>query len=62
MHIPNLVKIHRHLLKLSSGNKNMGMINAHTKFGENLLMFTQVIIRKCNTEGRMDTQMSNMKP
>ena len=77
MHIPSLVKIHWRLLKLSSGNENMGMsradnsvknlrnlpicnpkpdlhnINAHTKFGENPLMFTQVIIRKRKTDGRM---------
>ena len=28
-------------------------INAHTRFGENPLMFTQVIIRKRKTDGRM---------
>ena len=27
-------------------------MSAHTKFGENPLMFTQVIIRKRNTDGR----------
>ena len=31
-------------------------INAHTKFGENPLMFTQVIIRKQKTDGRTDGQ------
>ena len=92
MHIPSLVKIHWCLLKLSSGNKNMGMsradnsikiwrnlpisdpkpdlhnINAHTMFGENPLRFTEVIIRKRNTEdGRTDVRTtdgrtSNMKP
>ena len=70
MHVLSLVKIPWYLLKLSSGNENMGMsradnsikiwgnlpisnpkpdlhnINAHTKFGENPLMFTQVIIWK----------------
>ena len=70
MHIASLVKIPYYLLKLSSGNENMGVsqadnsvktwwnlpisipkpdlhnINAHTKFGENPLMFTQVIIWK----------------
>ena len=74
MHIPSLVKIHWRLLKLSSGNENMGMsradnavniwwnfpisnpkldlynINAHTKFGENPLMFTKVIIWKRKTD------------
>ena len=82
MHIANLVKIPCYLLKLSSGNQNMGVswadnsikiwrnlpisnpktdfhnINAHTKFGENPLIFTQVIIRKCKkdrqTGGHMD--------
>ena len=68
MHIASLVKIPFYLLKLLSGNKNMGMsqadnsvkiwrnlpisnpkpdihnINIHTKFGENPLMFTKVII------------------
>ena len=71
-----MVKIHWCLLKLSSGNENMGVsradnsekiwrnlpisnpkpdlhnINAHTKFGENSLMFTKVIIRKRKTDGR----------
>ena len=76
MHIASFVKIPCYLLKLSSGNENMGVsradnsvkiwpnlpisnpkpdlhyINAHTKFGENPLMFTQVIIRKRKTDGR----------
>ena len=73
-HIPSLVKIHWCFLKLSSGNENMGVsqadnkiwwnlpistpkpdlhnINAQTKFGENPLMFTRVIIRKRNTDQR----------
>ena len=70
MHVPSLVKIPWHLLKLSSGIENMGVsradnsvkiwrnlaisnpkpdlhsIIAHTKFGGNPLMFSQVIIRK----------------
>ena len=29
-------------------------MNAHTKFGENPLMFTQVIIRKRKMDGQMD--------
>ena len=92
MHIASLVKIPCYLLKLSSGNENMGVswadnsvkicrtlpisnpkpelhnINAHTKFGENPLMFTQVIIRKQKTDGRTydgrrtDTRTSNVKP
>ena len=64
MHIASLMKISCYLLKLSSGNENMGVsradnsvkiwrnlpisnpkpdlnnINAHTKFGENPLLFT----------------------
>ena len=36
-------------------------INAHTKFGENPLMFTQVIIRKQKTDGRrMDGLMDGL--
>ena len=95
MHIASLVKIPCYLLKLSSGNENMGVsradnsvkiwrnlpisnskldlhnINAHTKFGENPLMFTQVIIRKRKMdgrttdgwmEGRTDGRTSNVKP
>ena len=70
MHIASLVKILCYLLKLYSGNENMGVsradnsvknwrnlpirktkpdlhnINAHTKFGENPLLFTQVILQK----------------
>ena len=69
IHIASLVKIPCYLLKLSSGNKHMGVsradnlpisnpkpdihnINAHTKFGENPLMFTQVIMLKRKTDGR----------
>ena len=64
------MKIPCYLLKLSSGNENMGMsradnsvkiwrnlpisnpkpdllnVNAYSKFGENPLLFTQVIVRK----------------
>ena len=71
MHIASLMKIPCYLLKLSSGNENMGMsradnsvkiwrnlpisnpkpdllnVNAYSKFGENPLLFTQVIVRKC---------------
>ena len=70
MHIASLVKIPCYLLKLSSGNENMGMswavnsikiwrnlpisnpkldllnVNAYSKFGENPLLFTQVIVQK----------------
>ena len=83
MHIASLMKIPCYLLKLSSGNENMGVsradnsvkiwrnlpisnpkpdlhnINAQTKFGENPLMFTQVIIRKRKTDGQMDRLTDN---
>ena len=75
-----------HLLKLTSGNENMGVsgadnsvkiwrnlpisnpkpdlhnINAHTKFGEIPLMFTQVIIRKRNTDGRTTDGRTHGRP
>ena len=81
MHVPSLVKIHWYLLKLSAGNKNLGLsradnyikiwqnlpicnpkpdlhnTNAHTKFGENPLLFTQVIIRKQKTDGLTDGRL-----
>ena len=84
MHIARLVKIPCYLVKLLSGNENMGVsradnsvkiwrnlsvsnpkpdlhnINAHTKFGENPLMFTQVIIRKRKrTDGRADVRRTD---
>ena len=70
MHIASLMKIPCYLLKLSSGNENMGVsradnsiknwrnlpisnpkpdllnVNAYSKFSENPLLFTQVIVRK----------------
>ena len=70
MHIASLVKVPCYLLKLSSGNENMGVsradnsvkiwrnlpisnpkpdllnVNAYSKFDENSLLFTQVIVRK----------------
>ena len=72
MHIATLMKIPCYLLKLSSGNENMGVsraeksvkiwrnlpfsnpkpdllnVNAYSKFGENPLFFTQVIVWKEN--------------
>ena len=85
MYISSLVKIHCHLLKLSSGRKNMAMwwadnsvkklnlpnsnpkpdlhnINAHTKFGENSLMFTHVNIRKRNMDRRKDDGHTDIQP
>ena len=70
MHIASLMKIPCYLLKLSSGNENMGVsradnsvkiwrnlaisnpkpdllnVNGYSKFGENPLLFTQVIVGK----------------
>ena len=39
-------------LAISNPKPDLQNINAHTKFGENQLMLTQVIIRKRNTDGR----------
>ena len=46
----NSVKIWRNL-PISNPRPDLHNINAQTKFGENPLMFTQVIIRKWNTDG-----------
>ena len=77
LHIASLDKIPCYLLKLLSGNKNMGVsraynsvkiwrnlsisnpkpdlhninVHVHTKFGENPLMFTQVIRHYCGGGG-----------
>ena len=37
---------------ISNPKPDLHNINAHIKFGENPLMFTQVIIRKRKTDGR----------
>ena len=47
----NSVKIWRNL-PISNPKPELHNINAHTKFGENPLMFTQVVIRKWKTDGR----------
>ena len=44
------IKIWRNLLE-SNPKPDLHNINAHTKFGENSLVFTQVIIQKWNTDG-----------
>ena len=49
----NSVKNWRNL-PISNPKPDLHNINAHTKFGENPLMFTQVIIRKRKTDGRTD--------
>ena len=55
----NSVKILRNL-PISNPKPDLHNINAHTKCGENPLMFTQVI-RKRKTDGRTDTRTSNVK-
>ena len=66
----NSVKIWRNL-PISIPKSDIHNINAHTKFGENPLKFTQVIIQKQKTDGGTDirlmdgwtdTQTSNLKP
>ena len=47
----NSVKNWRNL-PISNPKSDLHNINAHTKFGENPLMFTQVTIRKRKTDGR----------
>ena len=49
----NSVKIWRNL-PISNPKPDLHNINAHTKFGENPLMFTQVIIQKRKTDRRTD--------
>ena len=48
----NSVKI-RSNLPISNPKPDIHNINAQTKFGENPLTFTQVIIRKRKTDGQM---------
>ena len=47
----NSIKIWRRF-PISNPKPDLHNINAHTKFGENPMMFTQVIIWKQNTDGR----------
>ena len=49
-------------LPISNSKPDLHNINAHTKFGENPLMFTQVIIRKRKTDGLTDDQCETMIP
>ena len=49
-------------LPISNPKPDLHNINAYTKFGENPLMFTQVIIWKRKTDRRTDTRTSNVKP
>ena len=50
----NSIKIWRNL-PISNPKPDIHKSNAHTKFGENPLMFTQVIIQKRKTDGRRMT-------
>ena len=57
----NSVKNWRNL-PISNPEPDLHNINAHTKFGENPLMFTQVIIWKRKTDGRtMDRLTDNQR-
>ena len=57
----NSVKNWRNL-PISNPKPDLHNINAHTKFGENPLMFAQVIIRKRKTDGRtMDGQTDDQR-
>ena len=49
----NSVKVWRNLC-INDPKPDLYNINAHTKFCENPLMFTQVIIWTLNMDGRMD--------
>ena len=70
----NSIKIWRNF-PISNPKPYLYNINAHTKFGENPLMFTQAIIQKQKMDGQTtdrrtydrwtdgsDTQTSNVKP
>ena len=54
----NSVKIWQNL-PISNPKPDLHNINAHTKFGENPLMFTQVIIWKLNMDGWMDVRVTD---
>ena len=49
----------RSVCNISNPKPDLHNINARTKFGENPLMFTQVIIRKRNMNGRMYDRRTN---
>ena len=48
----NSFKIQRNLPNISNLKQDLYNINKHAKYDENPSMFTQVIIRKRNTDGR----------
>ena len=54
----NSVKNWRNL-PISNPKPDLHNINAHTKFGENPLIFTQVIIWKRKTDGRTDVSRAD---
>ena len=49
-------------LRISNPKPDLHNINVHTKFGENPLMFTQVIIWKRKTDGLSDNQRETIIP
>ena len=46
-------------MSISITKPDLYNINAQTKFGETPFMFTQVIIRKLNTDGQTDGRMTD---
>ena len=56
--VDNSVRIWQNL-PISNPKPDLHNINEYTKFGENPLMFTQIIIRKRKTDGRMDGRMTD---
>ena len=56
--VDNFVKIWWNL-PISNPKPDLQNINAHTKFSENPLMFTQVIILKWNMDGQTDGRMTD---
>ena len=56
----NSVK-HWQNLPISNPKTDFHNINAHIKFGENPLMFTQVITQKWNTDGRTDDRRTDTR-
>ena len=57
----NSIKIWRNL-PISNPKPDLHNINAHTKFGENPLMFTQVIIRKRKMDGHTTDRQTHGRP
>ena len=57
----NSVKNRRNL-PISNPKPDLHNINAHTKFSENPLMFTQIIIRKRKADGQRTDRQTHGRP